>query len=88
MLCALRGVDLFVANEKEPSPDDWGSQGSSIGKISCGLFCHDLLARTFAHALPNWATMSPPENDRASDSAQAYRQRIQKTIMAGIKSVV
>ena len=78
MCCAASGADLLVAHEKEPSVDDWGSQGISIGKISCGLLCHDILGRVFAHALPSWASMAPPDNDRATDGAQLYRQRIQK----------
>ena len=78
MVAALIEVDLLLSHESEPSVNDWGSMGSAIGKIACGLLVHDILPRVFHHALPSWSSMGPAENDHAADNIQAYRIRIQK----------
>ena len=85
MVAALIEVDHLLAHEPEPSVDDWGSMGSAMGKIACGLLVHDILPRVFHHALPSWSSMGPAENDHAADNVQAYRIRIQKKLWRASK---
>ena len=85
MEAAAVEVDILCSREKEPSVDDWGSCGVTVGKVSCGMLCHNLLPQSYRIGLPSWASMhaendvpSASSDDPSRDACDAFRKRIQK----------
>ena len=73
-------IDLLIADQKEPSLDDWGSAGACAGRASIGIMAHQVLPRVYVRALPSWSRMHPSQTILHQDSERcdAERIRVQK----------
>ena len=78
MFAAAVELDVLMARSKEPSADDWQTNGECCGKVAGGILVHRILPRVYAKAFPTWASMQLVNDHRApNDSTDRLRLHMQ-----------